>query len=1002
MSNLPKELMNCKTLQEMLFLARNRHNGLAIVCEGREITYHEFDQITDQMAVYLADKGLGPAKTIVVSMNRSEKFLIAMYAVIKSGATFVPVQVNQPKARKDVIYDQLNVAFTIDDEIYNEIIKDLSKTRYSGDVKEAVSFARQEDDAIILYTSGSTGIPKGVCHLQSSVSYIATVYPKRLSEAGILSNNISTIIAKTTSTFVSAYMFEYFSAILCGIKLVLLNESEQNDCLAIANCLNQNEECSIFLTPSQIGSYLREAVFRDSLKNISVLFVAGEPLKENVRYQILENVPVKTQIFNVYGATETAYISCSDIRKNEIDRNVVAPYVKVKIVNDSGDALAPMELGQIVVNSRSVLDRYTSTDVKWIYLDGDRYYPTGDSGYMTEDGMLAIKGRTDRMIKLHGLRIELQEIETVIGRYNTIESVAVIPSKINGEIAFLSVYYNGRDQVRENELRVFAGKYLPEIMIPARFVQLDKMPFNFNGKMDYRALNDIDAKLLQNEAGESNITDDDELSSDEIAVRDILNKLLNVESIGLNQNLLALGLDSLSTYRLISELNLLGFDIAVGDVFLGPNIKSIAKRLVHIEVSTNTPGKTECDESKEYAATGVQFFWGTDITDMKKQIGMYVSQTFMCEIVYTEDVLRERVAQIIKRHPAFRAEIFLSDNGPKQRIKEDINVDIVYQDLRSDIKGGVSFKEYMAKYASEKMASIISAEQITMLHVSCIQISDTESAFVVIANHAAVDGASMCVIKQELVDDTVSDNKDSYLSFMDYIVKPEVMKTAGDFWKEYLGGSEALFLPEKPEYTEQDKGDFNAYRGHTVKLSQKATETLINSLSEQGISIIGYINYLYGKALLSVLEKESLIIQLLTFGRGVAVPGMADTVGCLLQYIPVVICRDDTPRSFQNGYMKADSFSYYPEPLIWKAAGYDVKPALPPFLISEIFPKITTKRHYEELNIPDYEHMPVSNFIVKDEEGLKIYFHFNSKQYNEEKFNFIIEEFEKLLREEEN
>lgn len=1001
MSNLPKELMDCKTLQEMVFLARNKHNGLAIVCEGREITYNEFDQITDQMAVYLAEKGLGPAKTIVVSLNRSEKFLIAMYAVIKSGATFVPVQVNQPKARKDVIYDQLNVAFTIDDDVYNDIMKELPKTKYSGDARAAVKYARQEDDAMILYTSGSTGIPKGVCHSQSSVEYIATVYPERLSEAGILSNNISTIIAKTTSTFVSAYMFEYFSAFLCGIKLVLLNQSEQNDCLAIANCFNQYEECSIFLTPSQISSYLREAAFRDSFENISVLFVAGEPLKENVRNQILKNASVKTQILNIYGATETSYISCTDIRKNELDRNVIAPYVNVKIVNDSGDVLAPMEIGQIVVNSRTVLDRYTSTDVKWIYLDGDRYYPTGDSGYMTEDGMLAIKGRTDRMIKLHGLRIELQEIETVIGKHDTIESVAVIPSKINGEIAFLSAYYSGKGKVSENELRAFVSKYLPEIMIPARFVQLDKMPFNFNGKMDYKALNDIDAKLLQNEAGEADLTDD-ELSPDEKVLRGILNKLLNVETIGLNQNLLALGLDSLSTYRLISELNLLGLDIAIGDVFLGPNIKSIARRLVRTEDGTNTPEKTECDESKEYAATGVQFFWGTDITDMKKQIGMYVSQTFMCEIVYTEEALRKRVAQIIKRHPAFRAEIFLSENGPKQRIKEDINADIIYKDLRSDIQGGVSYKEYMARYASEKMASIISAEQITMLHVSCIQISDTESAFVIIANHAAVDGASMCVIKQELVDDTVSDNKDSYLSFMDHIVKPEVMKAAGDFWKEYLGESEAYFLPEKPEYTEQDKSDFNAYRGHTVKLSQKATETLINGLSEQGISIIGYINYLYGKALLSVLEKESLIVQLLTFGRGVAVPGMADTVGCLLQYIPVVICRDDTPKSFQNGYMKADSFSYYPEPLIWKAAGYDVKPALPPFLISEIFPRIATKRNYEELNIPDYEHMPVSNFIVKDEEGLKIYFHFNSKQYDEEKFTLIIEEFEKLLREEDN
>ena len=162
--------------------------------------------------------------------------------------------------------------------------------------------------------------------------------------------------------------------------------------------------------------------------------------------------------------------------------------------------------------------------------------------------------------------------------------------------------------------------------------------------------------------------------------------------------------------------------------------------------------------------------------------------------------------------------------------------------------------------------------------------------------------------------------------------------------------------------------------------------------------MLSYVLYAYGMALVSAMDEDALVIQLMSSGRGIPVPGIDSTVGCLIQYIPVVIRRGDTPAAFQQSCLAADRYSYLPTREIWRTArGLEHRPKLAPFLISEVFPPVQAPGYYRERSVRDYEHMMVSNFVVKDEDRLTVYFHFDAARVPEAFFRRVTAETEKLL-----
>ena len=205
----------------------------------------------------------------------------------------------------------MTTAVTLTDTGFDELLK-FSEAATSSPTQP--SAASLKDPSLIFFTSGSTGKPKGVCHSQQSGALNARLYPENLASLGLPCRSFDTVLAKTNVSFVSSFLFEYFSALLYGRTLVLLTDRERNDYASIGRLIERHRNSSRFLTPSELESYLREDRFRKQFRHIAVLVLCGELIHESTRSLVQMHASPKTTLLSLYASTECHGIAWSDLR----------------------------------------------------------------------------------------------------------------------------------------------------------------------------------------------------------------------------------------------------------------------------------------------------------------------------------------------------------------------------------------------------------------------------------------------------------------------------------------------------------------------------------------------------------------------------------------------------------------------------------------------------------------------------------------------------------------
>ncbi len=989
-------LKKIDTLQKAALSYEGRFEGKALICQDREISFAEFDHITHHIANVLAMRGIGPSSVVELSMKRSEKMMMAMIGVFKSGAVLLPVNLNLPQKRKDLIHKEQHIDLFLTDNEYDAILA--AKEQKSTELVMASPL----DTALILYTSGSTGKPKGVLHSQSSKLFSREQYPIHISQTGIKCNKIDNIVAKTNITFVSSYIFELLPAITNGITMVVLTDDEQNDVKAVGRAISEYENTSVFMTPSQTQNFLRDENFRAQFKKLGNLVVAGEKLKPEARDVILENADENTAIINAYGSSECHLITAGDVRSLDYPYTNVLPGVELKVVSENKTECEAGSGGEIVLKSPYTLTGYTNSDMRISKLAGQSYFATGDEGVLSEDGKVWIKGRIDRMIKLHGLRIEPGDIESNLCEYPRIRDCAVVVGKTEAGIEALVAYYVSDEDLDSGDIRQFLTHHISEAMIPIGFIRLENLPLNPNGKIDYPLLSE---KIFVPDNEGSAEYSDTITSKEEELICQVLSGILEGKDITPASNLFRLGVDSLIAFQMIGVFKEKGYVVSISDIFSHPVIGDLAK-VIRKEEATQSQDETEITQ---FAATGPQIYWGTEITPEKKMRGMYVTNNFVCDVAYDDASFKKRVDLIVKKHPAIRMSIvFREDGTPGQEIRDEANTLVEFHNIL-DRGDGVSgpFEpskeqmEYIENTGRDIYGRILENEEVIDLQAACFKISDRASFIMITGNHISIDGTSMNVLMQEFSAKELDDGRDSYIDFLKYISSPNSMQQAIGFFGGYLHNAELSALPENEEAKTEDGSDPEPdFRSIPFRLGSQETQKLDEISRDIGISTVGHIIYMYGQALLNVLGKEAVIMQMLTFGRGVPVSGIESSVGCFIETIPVVIRKSDTPVQFQAGYLQAEQFSYLLSLILWKTAlGLDEPPTLAPFLISEIFPPVKTAGYFKEFADRDYEHMVMSNFIVKEDGNYSFYLHFDAAKIKEDSFTELSDEFIRILKE---
>ena len=477
----------------------------ALTSAGGHLTYAELNRQANQLANHLKKLGVGPDVLVGICMERSEQMVVGLLAILKAGGAYVPLDPAYPRERLAYIVNDSRPPVLISQR---DLIEHLP--HYGGKVlcidadwdaiasesgQNVPSEATPENLAYVLYTSGSTGNPKGVmvCH-RSVCNYLKwrrSYFPLTVDDR---------LLHKTSICFDDS-VWELFEPLMVGARVVLPGPGAEYDPAGLVRLMAQQRVTAVSFVPSMLRLLLEEDGIDqcDSLRRVTT---GGEVLSAELREFFFERL--RADLYNGYGPTEATvaatFWNCSDPCSHGVVP-VGRPIANVKIYL-LDEHLQPVPLGapgEIHIGgvglARGYLNQPELTAERFLpnpfsEEDGERLYKTGDLGRYLSDGNIEFLGRTDHQVKVRGFRIELEEVGGLLRRHAAVREAAVIaeddefaPKRL---VAFVVLHPGDAHQV--GELRQFLREKAPEYMLPSVFSVVDSLPLLPNGKVDRETL----------------------------------------------------------------------------------------------------------------------------------------------------------------------------------------------------------------------------------------------------------------------------------------------------------------------------------------------------------------------------------------------------------------------------------------------------------------------------------------------------------------------------------
>ncbi|MFJ1747309.1 amino acid adenylation domain-containing protein [Streptomyces sp. NPDC088116] len=568
----------------------------AVVFEDRELSYAELNARANRLAHLLIERGAGPEAVVALSVPRSDAMIVALLAVLKAGAAYLPVDPGYPADRIGFMLDDarpalvLTVAGTtvtesgaaclpLDDPRTAELLAGQPVTNPSD--ADRTTALRLQHPAYVIYTSGSTGRPKGVMVSQASAVDLAA-----WAADAIGPRQLRRVLASTSLNF-DVSVFEMFGPLCCGGGIEVVR-----DLLALTERAGSGWSGSLIsAVPSAIAQVLAHGGVQASAETV---VLAGEALSARAVADIRAAVP-GCRVANIYGPTE-ATVYATAWYDDDVDDDGTPPIGRPvsntrAYVLDSGLRPAPVgAAGELYIAgaglARGYVRRPGLTGERFVAdpfgVPGARMYRTGDVVRWRGDGNLEYLGRADEQVKIRGFRIELGEIEAVLAGHVGVRQVAVIAREDQPGVKRLVAYVVG--DADQAVLREHVGAALPEYMVPAAFVALDGLPVTSNGKLDRRALPAPDFGAVATGRGPG--------SAREEALCAVFADVLGLPRVGVEDSFFDLGGDSIVSIQLVSRARKAGLVFTPRDVFQSRTVAALAAVAVEAE---ETPARSSDD-----------------------------------------------------------------------------------------------------------------------------------------------------------------------------------------------------------------------------------------------------------------------------------------------------------------------------------------------------------------------------------------------------------------------
>jgi amino acid adenylation domain-containing protein len=537
----------------------------AVRFEGESVTYGEFNARVNRLAHALRERGAGPESRVAVMLPRSVELMVALWAVLKAGAAYVPIDTGYPADR---------IAYLLADSGARLLVSDREVTGFERIGPDADGPDRNPEVAVggdnaayVIYTSGSTGRPKGTVNTYAGMANrLGWMQRDHRLAAG------ERVVQSTPVSF-DVSVWEVFWTLMCGGTLVVARPDGHRDPLYLEQLMREESVAVVHLSASMLGAYLAETRLPDCVR----LVVSGD---EALPAELVRRFHQETSdavLLNAYGPTEAAVDVTAWAAPAETETVLIGGPVantRAYVLDAALAPVAPGVPGELYVEgvqlARGYLDRPGLTAERFVASPygspGARMYRTGDVVRWTADGELEYLGRADDQVKLRGLRIELGEVEDALARH---PAVAQAAAAVHGQR--LVGYLVPAGDLDEDELRSRLAERLPEYMVPAQLVRLDALPLTPSGKLDRKAL---PVPEVAPTTGRGPRTAQEEILCSLFA------DVLGLPEVSIDDDFFTLGGHSLLAARLASRIrSVLGVEMELAVLFEATTVAKLSPRL---------------------------------------------------------------------------------------------------------------------------------------------------------------------------------------------------------------------------------------------------------------------------------------------------------------------------------------------------------------------------------------------------------------------------------------
>jgi amino acid adenylation domain-containing protein len=548
-------------------------NATAVRMGSACLSYAELDARADRLAGYLVSLGVGPEKAVAICLDRSFDYVVAVLAVWKAGAAYVPLDPQWPEERRAYVIDDANALVVIGRGLTVDLDRDAQKI--DGSSAPGNPETKRESLAYIIYTSGSTGRPKGVEVTHGNL--LNLVFWHRRAFAVTAADRGSHVAGLAFD----ATVWELWPYLSAGASVAMPEETTRTSPDLLREWLAA-EAVTISFVPTALAEPMLQAAWPKKT-TLRYLLTGADTLH---RYPA-EGLPF--ELVNNYGPTECTVVATSGIVKPSAESALPSigsaiANTQIYLLNENREPVAPGETGEIYLGGTSVARGYRNQP----QLTADRFVPnpfspaadarmyrTGDLGVLMPDGQVAFQGRLDNQEKIRGNRIEPDEIVCVLTRHPKVASAAVVARGVNCTKQLVAYVVPAGEAPAGNELRDFLARELPEYMIPSLYVRMAALPLTANGKLDRAALpepavdNALDTTSYR--APQSPI---------EMQIAKILEELLHVDRVGLDDNFFLLGGHSLIGAQLVLRAReRFGVMLTLRDLFAAQTVVNLAAEI---------------------------------------------------------------------------------------------------------------------------------------------------------------------------------------------------------------------------------------------------------------------------------------------------------------------------------------------------------------------------------------------------------------------------------------